>query len=180
MLLSLALLLSPSVSAKEKVKSTPMVAPPAMAADASPEVKGLIDLVGVWKIDGTLKMDDKSFPSTGSWNCEVSSGGYAVQCALELELSGLGPYHESDLFGYDASDHLYHWYSVTSGGEVHDHAGSCDGTVATFQFQGASDGKLYVEDARFDGFGTTVLRHVSIVTVGGKEASHFEGSFTKQ
>jgi hypothetical protein len=161
---------------KKAVDTTVPAAPPlTVPADAPEAVKGMAEaLVGKWTGTGSVTMGADSAPMTGTWDCALGSGGYGVTCKLDAEVAGLGKLAETDLFGYDAATGLYHWFSVTNTGEVHDHAGSCDGKVTTFQVQGATDGRLFVERITFEPQADGGLRIVSVTTENGQQTARLE------
>jgi hypothetical protein len=88
-------------------------------------------------------------------------------------------YEETDLMGWNAADGLYHWYSVTNAGEVHDHWGSCDGNVTTFQYQGVADGKLLVERITFTMVDARTMRIHATTTVGSEILNSMDLEITK-
>jgi len=152
---------------------------PQMAQGAPAEVRGLADMVGTWEGTGTMRMGTQSANVRFRWVCEVASGGYAVRCGLSMTgVPGMASYEESDLMGWNPNDRLYHWYSVTNAGEVHDHAGSCDGTTTTFLYQGVVDGKLFVERISFV-MQNNQLRLRATTSEGATETSVLEGSATR-
>lgn len=79
-------------------------------------------LVGRWKGTGTLVMGDQQAKLDLSLDCKRTPGGFGIACTSRiLGIPGMASYEETDLFGYDAGKNKYHWFSVTSGGETHDH-----------------------------------------------------------
>lgn len=177
MLFSLAALTAAPLALAKPAPAPPP--PPTMAADAPEQVRALQPLLGSWTGTGTLTMGDKSAPFTGTWDCTVASGGYGVRCQMEGTIEGMGQQSESDLFGWNAYDGLYHWFSVVNSGEVHDHYGSFDGNVMTFQQQGAREGHLFTERniLTFDGDAMTIE---SKVHVGNVLESTLVGTMTRK
>ncbi len=136
---------------------------------APAEIRGLGSLLGEWSGSGTFEQGGQRASVQARWSCSATSGGHGVRCALLLTgLPGMDRYEETDLMGWNGSDGLYHWYSVTNAGEVHDHAGSCDGAVTTFQYQGVVDGKLLVERVTFTMVDARTMRVQATTTVGNQ------------
>ena len=151
-----------------------------MDPTASPEVRGMASLLGEWRGSGTFEQEGQRANIQGRWSCAATSGGHGVRCNLVLPgLPGMDRYEETDLMGYNAADRLYHWYSVTNAGEVHDHAGSCDGTVTTFQYQGFADGKLLVERITFTTVDARTMRIHATTTVGSQALNAMDITITK-
>ena len=158
----------------------PRAAAGRMAADAPAEVRGMGGLIGTWEGTGTARMGTQSSNIHFRWACDAASGGYAVRCAFSMTgIPGMASYEETDLMGWNPNDRLYHWYSVTNAGEVHDHWGSCDGTTTTFQFQGMVDGKLFVERIAMVVDGAR-LRFHAVTTEGSAETSVLDGNATRR
>ncbi len=88
-----------------------------MAANASPEIKKLGDIVGRWQIDGTIQPDPKTpaGPVALSLECQWFAGGRAVVCAYRGTIAGQ-PYQSADVYGYDGKTKTYSDYSVDSFG----------------------------------------------------------------
>src|SRR5688572_15576153 len=101
-------------------------AAPAGAArflDVPPAAKRLEVLLGTWKGEGTITVNGNTVTWKPKWSCSMNSGGWGVTCKLSGRIPGLGQYDETDVFGYDGAADLVHWFSTSSRGEVHDHAG---------------------------------------------------------
>jgi ketosteroid isomerase-like protein len=90
-----------------------------VAADASPEVKKLGDVVGRWRIDGTSRPDPKSpaGPVALSLDCRWFANGLEVVCAYDGSSAGQ-PYQEADVYSYDGRTKTYSIYSVMNPGGV--------------------------------------------------------------
>lgn len=90
-----------------------------MAANASPEIKKLSDIVGRWQIDGTFKPDPKSpaGPVALSLDCQWFASGLEVVCTYG-GISAGQPYQEVNVYSYDAKTKTYSNYSVANLGGV--------------------------------------------------------------
>lgn len=90
-----------------------------MAANASPEIKKLSDVVGRWQIDGTFKPDPKSpaGPVALSLDCQWFASGLEVVCAYGGMSAGQ-PYQEVDVYSYDGKTKTYSIHSVANPGGV--------------------------------------------------------------
>ncbi|HVX94759.1 MAG TPA: hypothetical protein VHK47_07615 [Polyangia bacterium] len=134
--LSLSLVLL-SGTARAAAKEAPLPKP----------IKDMQCLVGRWAATGTMKMGAASANVKLTWDCRRSSGDFGVGCKGQITgIPGMAVYHEADLFGYDAGGNKYHWFSVTNGGETHDHVGAPpDGNKLQFVYNGVQDGKPFKE-----------------------------------
>jgi hypothetical protein len=80
--------------------------------------------VGNWKGTGTVKMQGQSAKITWKMNCVSAAGGFAAECRFAAKgVPGMESYEGSSVVGVDPATQTVHWYWVTNGGEVHDHAG---------------------------------------------------------
>jgi hypothetical protein len=151
------------------------------AAGPAPESKQLDALVGAWKGTGTLAMGDQKIDLTISITCVKAAAGFAVTCKDKFAGGGL-VMEESDLFGWEPNTKTVHWYAVTNGGEVHDHAGHFDdkGTVLTVEHNGTMDGKPFKEDITITWSGKNAWSFVTTQYVDGKPAGAFEGKAKKK
>lgn len=154
------------------------------AADTNAPPAGvtpLLQLVGNWKGSGTMTMGDQSLKVTLAISCTKTAAGWGVECHAKFGGIPGGTYEESDLFGFDAGTQMVHWYAITNGGEVHDHAGKFDdaGRVLTVEHDGTVDGKPFKEDIvlTFDK-GTISVRSEGFVD--GKSASLLEATAKKK
>jgi len=147
---------------------------------AAEEIRGMGALLGDWTGTGTFEQGGQRVEVRANWSCVATSGGHGVRCGMVMTgLPGMDRYEETDLMGYNATDRLYHWYSVTNAGEVHDHWGSCDGTVTTFQYQGVDDGKLFVERIVFTAVDARTLRVHATTTAGSQTVNSMEFTMRK-
>src|SRR5579872_1894847 len=110
-------------------------------------IKDMDCLVGKWNGTATMKMGPDTANVKITWDCRRSPGDFGVACKAEMTgIPGLAVYHEADLFGYDPGGNKYHWFSVTNGGETHDHVASVpDGNTLQFVYNGVQDGKPFKE-----------------------------------
>lgn len=154
----------------------PVVAFAGSAPKNLPEkVQAMHCMVGKWKAKGTLQMGDQKVPIAGKMKCKSISAGFGIGCSTVITgIPGLDKYEEQDIWGYDAGTDKYHMFSVTNGGETHDHSGKMtnDGWVGTYE--GVHDGKPMVEKISFRFTGDDTLAISSAVTIGGQQASRLE------
>jgi len=110
-------------------------------------VAGMECLVGQWRGAGSLSMGKDTSKLDASWSCARTSAQYGVLCTLRVTgIPGLAAYEETDLMGYEPNTDTYHWYSVTNGGETHDHvAAPAAGNTLQFVFTGTQEGKPFKE-----------------------------------
>jgi len=82
-----------------------------------------------------------------TWTCARTSGQHGVLCKLAVTgIPGLAVYEETDLFGYEPNSSTYHWFSVTNGGETHDHVAKAPaGNKVQFVYTGTQEGKPFKE-----------------------------------
>lgn len=125
------------------------LATPAVAtADTLPkQVTDMECLVGTWKATGTVSMGGDTAKVRATWACKRASAKYGVLCQLQLTgIPGVPVYAETDLFGYEPGSSTYHWFSVTNGGETHDHVAKLpDANKLQFVYAGTQDGKPFKE-----------------------------------
>lgn len=154
---------------------------PQLAADGPQELRNLATFLGTWEGNGTVRMGDQTGTLHARWVCGVAAGGYGVRCSFTMTgVPGMATYSEDDLMGWNPNDRLYHWYSVTNAGEVHDHWGSFDGTGSTFQFQGTMNGHLFVEHIRFTMRGANEITLRATTAEGATETSVIEATVTRR
>jgi len=112
------------------------------------EIEMLKSLVGDWSVDVTAKMPDgTSLQGKGTVRaCELSLDR-GIRTEMELDVPGMGAYHEDDLWGFDQWVKKMHMYSITSSGAVHDHSGTWeDDKTLHFRWEGIYEGKPATED----------------------------------
>jgi hypothetical protein len=146
------------------------------------EIQDMYRLVGTWEGKVTMQMGESKSALAISWACEPASLGYGVSCRARFTGMPGGSQEESDLFGFDPGARKYHWFSVTSMGETHDHvAEPGPGSSLKFVYDGVSDGKPMRETIvlTFNDNGTQLdLRNEG--TIGGKPAWSMNGSAVKK
>lgn len=144
------------------------------------EHKELECMIGSWKVAGTLTQGKDAMRVAGSWDCKSISGGYGVGCTLHLTGPNGFEVKEQDLLSYDAGDGMYHWFSVTNMGEVHDHKGNLQGdNKAYFQFSGPAGGEMLSEQIQFEFSGANKMRIISKTLVGGQQVAVIDATGTK-
>jgi hypothetical protein len=108
------------------------------------EVQAMHCVVGTWSAKAApIVMDGKKTKADISITCAPASGGWAISCNGVFKIDGMGTAEESDIFGYDPEQKLYHWYAVTSMGETHDHVAmppTSDSAPIVFAHSGFSNG----------------------------------------
>jgi hypothetical protein len=102
--------LSPRTSrAEEGLKPSPLIA----------------RVLGTWKGPAMVKVGGQSVKATWTMACTEAAGGFAAECRFSAKgIPGLENYLGSSILGVDPATQTVHWYWVTNGGEVHDHAGA--------------------------------------------------------
>jgi hypothetical protein len=152
------------------------------AAGLPAEIKNMGCLVGEWKGTGQLVMGDTKADMKLAISCKWQSAGHAVAC--QARFSGppaVGTLEESDLFGFEPNTRKYHWFSVTSLGEVHDHVAEIpNGEVIDWVFNGTQEGKPYKETIRFEfSKDSKQLTFKTDTTVGGASQGTLTGTLKK-
>jgi hypothetical protein len=119
------------------------LADPAVADPLPKPVSEMECLVGNWKMTGTFAVGADKAKIDATWSCKRTSSQYGVLCNLRITgIPGVPVYTETDLFGYEPNTNTYHWFSVTSAGETHDHVAKVpDGNKVQFVFTGTQEGK---------------------------------------
>ena len=111
------------------------------------EVKRLRVLIGEWNVEVSLTFMAKSFKVKGSASFSSAAGGWGVLVTGKLEIEDLGSYEEVDVLGFDRSEKMYHFFSVTNTAAAYDHKGKwSDEDNICFDFQSLQDGKKYSEE----------------------------------
>jgi len=89
----------------------------AMAADASPEVKKLDDIVGRWQMDGTFRPGTKApaGPVANTMTCDWFTGGRQVFCRMSGTEAG-ARYEEIYTYSYDPKAKAYTLFSTVNDG----------------------------------------------------------------
>jgi hypothetical protein len=149
-------------------------------AEAPDQAKALHRLAGDWKMKGTFTMGGEKSKVTGTISCKLTSGDFGVLCNTTFAgIPGVEKYEETDLFGFDAGDGLAHWFSVTNGGETHDHKGSARGDTWVFQHAGPADGAVMTERIVFKWKGDKLQSFKTVIWMGDDQVGVFEGKLTR-
>lgn len=161
--------------------AAPALADQAPAEHTTPDkAAALHRMVGTHKLKGTFTMGGQTSKLTGTIACAKTSGDAGVLCNTTFTgIPGIDRYEETDLFGYDAGDGLYHWFAVTNGGETHDHKGTAAGDKWVFQHTGPQDGALLTERVVLTWKGDRLKSFRSTITVGDDQIGVFEGKVVK-
>jgi len=155
--------------------------PALAAADPLPkQVHNIERLVGTWKGTGSLAMGKDKAKLAFTFACKPTSAKFGVLCSLEITgVPSMAGYAETDLFGYEPNTDTYHWYSVTSAGETHDHvAKAADGAKLQYVFTGTQEGKPLKEVIDME-LGNTTISVRSETFVAGASVAVLEGKGTK-
>jgi hypothetical protein len=159
----------------------------AFAAPAAPplpkEVKDMDCLVGRWAGTGTMAMGGAKVKVKVTWDCQRSSGGHGVLCKARMTgIPGMASYEETDLFGFEPGTKKYHWFSVTNGGETHDHVADLPaGNTIDFVHTGTQDGKPFKETVALTfSEDSKSLTFRGETLLDGKSTSLFEAKATKK
>lgn len=104
-------------------------------ADAGPpkQVADLERFVGNWKGTGTFAMGKAKLQIDATWSCKRTAGNLAVECQFHVTGIPNATLDETDLLAYDAATDSYHWFAVSSFGEVHDHVAK--GSIDKLEFK---------------------------------------------
>lgn len=145
------------------------------------EVLVLKRLVGKWQGKVAYQFGDMKGTALASIDCRGTSGGVGVRCTSRFDGMPMGPVEETDLFGYDAGEHRYHWFAVTSMGETHDHVAEVrkDGKL-TWVYSGREAGKPMQEIIETDlAPNSKRMTFRTTMTVGGQQAGSLDGTVTR-
>jgi hypothetical protein len=147
------------------------------------EIKDMYCLVGQWQGDFQYDMGGAKGTAKASINCSPTSSGFGLQCKAHFSgLPGGGSAEESDLFGFDPGARKYHWFSVTSMGETHDHVADMPtGSTIHWLYRGTSEGQP-MEEAITMTFSADEKRidFKNDGTVGGQKAWSMAGPMLKK
>lgn len=146
------------------------------------EVQPIHCLVGEWSGKATMKMGSDTSELGVTWTCQATSLGYGVACKARFTGMPGGVQEENDLFGFDPGARKYHWFSVTSLGETHDHVAEMpSGNTVQFVYDGVMEGKPLRETIRLTfNDDSTALQINNQGTIGGKAAWSMIGSASKK
>lgn len=144
---------------------------PAFAAESP-----LDQLVGTFRGNLTFTADGADFPVEAVFHCVAAADDAGVACTVTATgIPGLDVYREADLWGYDAGTGQYHLYAITNTGDVHDHAGSFDGTTLALDFDATIDGAAFHEDVDTTFLSRRTLLLSNVITVDGVEVARLSG-----
>ncbi|MGE0550531.1 MAG: hypothetical protein AB7O24_14110 [Kofleriaceae bacterium] len=139
------------------------------------EIQPMYAMVGEWKAQnaqGTFGGQKRKVEFTVS--CAPTAGGFGILCHSKFDIEGMGRVEGTDLFGYDATQNRYHWFAVTTRGDIHDHVAappSVKDRALKFVYSGTQDGKPLQEAIRMslsaDG---SKIEFRNEGTVGGQQA----------
>lgn len=111
-----------------------------------PESLELNRFAGVWTVDGTVAAEGAEMPIKGVWKFAPAAAGWGIAATLRAHIDPLGAYEEDDLLGFDAETGLFHIYSLTNSGAVHDHVARwTTSDRLEFDHTGLQGGKAYRE-----------------------------------
>jgi hypothetical protein len=123
------------------------------AATAAPQAPSqeqqlLQTMAGSWTANLTAKLPDGTTKNgTGTCDLQSTAGGEGVVGTANFEVADLGTLQYGVLFGYDVWTKTGHFYTVGSGGEVHDHSGPAVGNNGFhFHWEGILNDKPSTED----------------------------------
>jgi hypothetical protein len=165
-----------------------MLAASALAKDAPDpklpkEIKDMYCLVGQWQGDFQYDIGGTQGITKASIGCTPTSSGYGLSCKAHFSgLPGGSTADETDLFGFDPGARKYHWFSVTSMGEAHDHvAEPPTGSTIHWLYRGTAEGKP-MEEAISMTFSADEKRidFTNDGTVGGQKAWSLKGPMLKK
>jgi hypothetical protein len=147
------------------------------------EIKDMYCLVGQWRGDFQYEMGGAKGTAKASLDCSPTSSGYGLECKAHFSgLPGGASADETDLFGFDPGARKYHWFSVTSMGETHDHVADIpSGPTIRWLYRGATEGKS-MEEAITMTFSADEKRidFRNDGTVGGQKAWSMSGPMLKK
>jgi hypothetical protein len=170
-----------SALAKPTGPASTQASPPKTKSELPAEVKAIHCLVGDWKGSASGKAGPDAVSAQFTLSCTQAAGGYGVQCKTRFTGLPGGAAEETDLFGFDPGRRKYHWFSVTSQGETHDHVAEMpSGNTLRFVYDGVQEGKamqevitLKISDDHRN------LEFKNTVEVGGQLAFSLSGRGTK-
>jgi hypothetical protein len=174
-----------ATGARRNLMKTALAAVLALAASAAADplpkqVQNMERLVGTWKGTGSLAMGKDKAKLGFTFACKRTSAKFGVLCSLEITgVPSMAGYAETDLFGYEPNSDTYHWYSVTSAGETHDHvAKASDGSKIQYVYTGTQEGKPLKEVIDME-LGKDTISVRSETFIAGASVAVLEGKGTK-
>jgi len=146
------------------------------------EIQNIHCLDGEWRGPGKLDAGEMKADVKVSLSCHPASDGYGVSCNARFAGMPGGDATETDLFGYDAGQNKYHWFSVTSMGDTHDHVADVNkGNTVEWVYRGQQEGKPFEERVKMVfGEDGKHLDFRSESTLGGAPAGTLSGSLAKK
>jgi len=136
------------------------------------ECQALKRFTGAWAVEGTLSAEGATMPLTGTWSFAPAAAGWGVASMLRGHIDPLGAYEEDDLLGFDAETGLFHIYSLTNTGAVHDHVARwVTSDRLEFDYTGLQGGKPYRETGSVEFIDARTMRVESEDYVDGALSS---------
>jgi hypothetical protein len=147
------------------------------------EVQQMYCLVGEWRGDFKFQAGGDVADLKLQLSCSPTANGYGIACKARFTgFPGAGPQEETDLFGFDPGARKYHWFSVTSMGEAHDHVAEIPTSdTLRWVYSGLQEGKPMVEAIQMTF--SPDSRRIELKndgTVGGQPAWSFAGTMFKK
>jgi hypothetical protein len=130
------------------------------------QARTLERFIGEWTVEGTITTEGETGAMSGTWSFTRAAGGWGIHARLDGYLEGLGVLDEDTLVGFDAGSGVFHAYSLTNTGHVHDHPGGwVDADTLEFALDASQGGKPYREEIsiRFTGRDELHIRGVEYI-----------------
>jgi hypothetical protein len=145
------------------------------------EARRLERFLGTWNVSGALTAEGTVMPMSGQWQFSPAAAGWGVASELRAEVEGMGVYEEYDLVGFDAETGLFHVYSLTNSGAVHDHVARWS-TADRFEFEytGLQGGQPYREVGTVEILADGGIRVTSEDFVNGEIATSMEARLDRR
>jgi hypothetical protein len=147
------------------------------------EVQPIHCLVGEWRGTAKLEMGGQAVDLKLSMSCKATSADHGVLCDTTFTgFPGVGTVRSTDLFGYDPAGKRYHWFSVNSLGDTHDHVAELPtGPTITWAYSGLQEGKPFQEVISMTmNEAATRIELVNRHLVAGELAGTLSGTVTKK
>src|SRR5262249_12553774 len=133
-------------------------------------------LVGEWTAkDAAFTAGGKKHKTAVHVSCAPAASGYALECTATFDIDGIGHSEETDLFGYDPGQNRYHWFSVSSMQETHDHVAlpPADGQPIVWSYSGVLGGQPLHEVLRmtFDRDGKKLDFDATVIVAAEAQAT---------
>lgn len=145
-----------------------------------PEVRALVEnFSGRWTASSlALELGPERAGGSATANCERGAGGWAARCDVTFRIADK-TVDEAVIVGFDAATKRFHFFSINSTGEAHDHHGSFDGTLLSFRYEANAGGKRLVETLSFEFRSPRELWWKAHKTLGGQQIFSGQGAFRK-